>query len=97
MSNRTKLSDEQRVDWLRLIRSDNIGPRTFHDLVEYYGGVRAALTALPDLAKRGGSARSIRICSREQAEAELQAARATGIEFFATGRAGLSRAIENDR
>ena len=85
MSNRTKLSDEQRVDWLRLIRSDNIGPRTFHDLVEYYGGVRAALTALPDLAKRGGSARSIRICSREQAEAELQAARATGIEFFATG------------
>ena len=45
----------------------------------------AALTALPDLAKRGGSARSIRICSREQAEAELQAARATGIEFFATG------------
>jgi DNA processing protein len=96
LSNRTKLSDEQRVDWLRLIRSDNIGPRTFHDLVEYYGGVRAALRALPDLAKRGGSARSIRICSREQAEAELQAARATGIEFR-DWRAGLSRAIENDR
>jgi hypothetical protein len=23
----THLSDEQRIDWLRLIRSDNVGPR----------------------------------------------------------------------
>ena len=38
-----KLSDEQRLDWLRLIRSDNIGPRTFRDLVNHYGGARAAL------------------------------------------------------
>jgi DNA processing protein len=82
LSNRTKLSDEQRVDWLRLIRSDNIGPRTFHDLVEHFGGVRAALTALPNLAQRGGSARPIRICSREHADAELKAARAAGVEFF---------------
>ncbi len=85
MSNRTILSDEQRLDWLRLIRSDNIGPRTFHDLVEYYGSVGAALTALPGLARRGGSARPPRICSREQAEAEWKAARATGVEFFALG------------
>ena len=85
VEDRTKLSDEQRLDWLRLIRSDNIGPRTFHDLVEYYGSVRAALTALPGLAQRGGSARPVRICSREQAEAELKAARATGVEFFTLG------------
>jgi len=24
---RVTLSDEQRIDWLRLIRSDNVGPR----------------------------------------------------------------------
>ena len=24
-----RLTDEQRLDWLRLIRSDNVGPRTF--------------------------------------------------------------------
>ncbi len=82
LSNRTKLSDEQRLDWLRLIRSDNIGPRTFHDLVYHCGSVSAALAALPGLARRGGSARPVRICSREQAEAELKAARATGVEFF---------------
>jgi DNA processing protein len=85
LSNRTKLSDEQRLDWLRLIRSDNIGPRTFHDLVEHFGSVGAALTALPDLARRGGSAQPIRICSRAQAEAELKVAHAAGVEFLALG------------
>ena len=57
------LSEEQRLDWLRLIRSDNVGPRTFRDLVNYWGGARAALDALPDLARRGGASRSARICS----------------------------------
>jgi pimeloyl-ACP methyl ester carboxylesterase len=75
------LNDEQRLDWLRLIRSENVGPRTFHDLVKYYGGVGAALSALPGLARRGGSARGSRIFSREQAEAELQAAHAAGVEY----------------
>ena len=37
------LTDEQRIDWLRLIRSENVGPRTFRTLVNHYGGARAAL------------------------------------------------------
>ena len=88
MSNRTKLSDEQRVDWLRLIRSDNIGPRTFHDLVEHFGSVGAALAALPGLARRGGSARPIRICSREHAAEEMKVAQAAGVDFFTLGEPG---------
>jgi len=51
-----RLSDEQRLDWLQLIRSDNIGPRTFRALINHYGGARAALNAVPDLARRGGAA-----------------------------------------
>ncbi|MGB2659299.1 MAG: DNA-protecting protein DprA, partial [Pseudolabrys sp.] len=49
MEARTRVNDEERLDWLRLIRSDNVGPRTFHDLVSHYGSVRKALTALPEL------------------------------------------------
>jgi DNA processing protein len=49
------LSEVQRLDWLRLIRTENIGPRTFRDLVNDYGGTRAALEALPALARRGGA------------------------------------------
>lgn len=98
LSDRVHLSDEQRLDWLRLIRTDNIGPRgilahgacaiipgprTFRELVNHYGGARAALAALPALARRGGASAPARICSREDAAAELKTARARGIEFVA--------------
>ncbi|MGA7199702.1 MAG: DNA-protecting protein DprA, partial [Roseiarcus sp.] len=46
-----KLSDQQRFDWLRLIRSENVGPRTFRALLSNCGGARAALDALPELAR----------------------------------------------
>ncbi len=82
-----RLSDEQRLDWLRLIRSDHVGPRAFRDLINHFGGARAALEALPGLARRGGAS-GTRICSREDAERELKAARARGIEFVALGEPG---------
>ena len=85
MSDRKRLSEDERLDWLRLIRSNNVGPRTFHDLVNHCGGVRAALTALPDLGRRGGARYSPRICSHEKAAAEIETARALGIEFVALG------------
>jgi hypothetical protein len=44
----TRLTDAQRLDWLRLIRSDNIGPRTFRSLVNHFGSARAALERLTD-------------------------------------------------
>jgi len=84
LQERVKLTDEQRIDWLRLIRSDNVGPRTFRDLINHFGGARAALDALPRLARRGGAA-AARICSREQAEKEVNAARARGIDLIALG------------
>jgi predicted Rossmann fold nucleotide-binding protein DprA/Smf involved in DNA uptake len=52
----THLTDADRIDWLRLIRSDNIGPRTFRSLINHFGGARAALERLPDLARRCGAA-----------------------------------------
>jgi DNA processing protein len=79
------LTDEQRLDWLRLIRSDNVGPRTFRSLLNHYGGARAALEALPELARRGGAARVPNICSRAAAERELEAAQRMGATFVALG------------
>jgi len=84
VATRTKLTDEQRLDWLRLIRSDHVGPRTFRELVNAYGGARGALAALPGLARRGGAART-HICSVEEAQAELDACRARGIDLVALG------------
>jgi DNA processing protein len=80
-----RLTDEQRLDWLRLIRSDNIGPRTFRSLINHCGGARSALDALPELARRGGAQKPARICSRELAERELEGSRRLGIALIALG------------
>ncbi len=80
-----RLSDDQRLDWLRLIRSENVGPRTFRALVNHFGGAHAALAALPDLARRGGAERPGRICSRDEAEIEMTALRRRGISLVALG------------
>jgi DNA processing protein len=76
------LSEEERIDWLRLIRSENVGPRTFRSLTRYCGSARAALAQLPELARRGGAKASVRICSRAEAERELAAARALGVRLI---------------
>ena len=87
------LSDDQRLDWLRLIRSDNVGPRTFRALVNHYGGARRALTALPDLARRGGASGPARVCSRQEAELELAAARSLGVTLVALGEPDYPRRL----
>jgi DNA processing protein len=87
-SSTTQLSDAQRVDWLRLIRSDNVGPRTFRSLIHHFGSARAALQRLPELARRGGADRPGRICSEQDAQAELAASQRIGLRLVASGEAG---------
>lgn len=82
------LSDSQRLDWLRLIRSENVGPRTFRTLINHYGGARAAIEMLPELARRGGAQAPGRICSVQEAEREIEAARRIGASFVALGEPG---------
>jgi DNA processing protein len=84
----TQLTDEQRIDWLRLIRSDRVGPHTFRSLINHFGSARTALERLPDLARRGGAARPGRICSEEDARAELALSKRHGVSLIAPGEAG---------
>ncbi len=72
------LDDAQRLACLRLIRSENVGPVTFRELINHFGGATAAIEALPDMARRAGAKRPIRVYPRDQAEAELEAARRIG-------------------
>ena len=81
------LSAAERLDRLRLIRSENVGPTTFHHLVRYFGSASEALAALPELAKRGGRAK-IRVCPTADAERELAAVEAAGARLVAPGEAG---------
>ena len=86
--NRRVLDDETRLNWLQLIRSENVGPVTFRDLINRYGGAAGALDALPDLASRGGLKRKITICPRDVAEEEIRRADKLGLGLHAIGEAG---------
>ena len=80
-----RLTDEQRIDWLRLIRTPNIGPRTFRSLINHFGGARAALEALPSLARRGGASADVHICSCDDAEREIACGQKLGVTFVGLG------------
>ena len=79
------LSDRQRLSWLRLIRSENVGPATFRQLINVYGSAETALEALPGLAQRGGAKGSIRIASADQAEKEIEATARIGGKIVGIG------------
>ena len=80
---KTKLSDDQRLAWLRLIRSENVGPATFKRLINRYGTASNALDALPDIAARGGAAKPIRICAKDKALREIETLEALGGSLIA--------------
>jgi DNA processing protein len=88
-----QLDDTQRLACVRLIRSENIGPVTFRELINLYGGATAALAALPELSRRGGRGRPLRICPADRAEAELETARSLGAVPLFTIEPGYPAAL----
>jgi DNA processing protein len=79
------LTERQRIAWLRLIRSDNVGPATFRDLINHFGSAETALEMLPELSRRGGSTRAIRVATVAEAEKELASAHRFGARFLGIG------------
>lgn len=77
------LDDASRLACLRLIRSENVGPVTFRQLINHFGGAAAAIEALPDMSRRAGRGRTLKLCPISQAEAELEAAyKARSVPIF---------------
>lgn len=79
------LPDEEKLDWLRLIRCDGIGPISFKGLLESHGSARAVIEALPDIARRSG--RPLKLPSETGLQRELQAMATLGARFVAMGEA----------
>lgn len=71
VGNLRPLSTTERLDWLRLYRSQNVGPATFFRLLQRFGSAAEALAALPDLARQGGSRQPPRPWPLAAAEREL--------------------------
>ena len=74
------LSQEEAFARIRLLRSPNIGPVSYAQLLRRFGNAVAAVAALPDLARRGG--RPYAPAPVERIEREIAAARAAGARYL---------------
>lgn len=74
-----------RTAWLRLIRSENVGPHTFWQLLARFGSAEAALDALPELARRAGRKRPLKAGSKRDAEDEIEKTEAFGAKLVLHG------------
>lgn len=74
------LSQEEAFARIRLLRSPNIGPVGYRQLLRRFDDANAALAALPDLAARGG--RAYRAAAGQRIEAEVAQVRKAGGRYL---------------
>jgi len=74
------LSQEEAFARIRLLRSPNIGPVSYTQLLRRFGNAVAAIAALPDLASKGG--RAYRAAPVDLIEREVAAVRAAGARYL---------------
>ena len=82
------MAERPSEDWiarLRLIRSENVGPVTYFQLLARFGSAAAALEAVPQLAARGGG-RVPRLASRAMAEREFETVARFGARHLFLGQ-----------
>lgn len=77
-------NSQAQFDQLRLIRSPNIGPVSYRQLIARFGSARAALDALPDLVRRGGG-KTMVLANEALIAREFQFAQAFGARHVFIG------------
>ncbi len=87
----SELFEAERRDWLKLARTENVGPVTFDQLIQRFGTAARALEALPDLAKRGG--RRLTLASDAAVDKELADGAALGARLIASCEAVFPRPL----
>lgn len=66
------LSAQERIDWVRLARSQNVGKSTFFRLVKIFGSPKNALERVSDYAFQGGLRHQIKVCSESDVRKEIE-------------------------
>lgn len=68
------LSFSEKRDWLRLIRTDGVGPATFRQLLVTFGDAATAIAEAPGLAKARGRKKAFIVADKRAVEAEMEQA-----------------------
>lgn len=65
-------STDERVDWLCLARTQNVGKITFFRLIDIFGSVNKALENVVDFSRQGGAQRNIKLYTKNEALQEIE-------------------------
>ena len=76
------LSHEEKINWIRLSRSENVGRSTFFRLLKVFGSAKSALEKISECAIKGGLGRQIKLYSLEETEKELRASQKFGADII---------------
>jgi DNA processing protein len=77
------LPPSEKLAWLQLARTPQIGPVTFAQLIGRFGSAAEAIMALPHLARRGGG-KTFEVASRDDAAREIDALAKMGARLIAS-------------
>ena len=87
-------TDDDRLAWLRLLRSRRVGVSTFFRLMGEHGSAQASLTALPEIARAAG-VQDYAVCPEGVAIAERKAANAGGAQMICFGAENYPTALSD--
>lgn len=82
---KTDASNAEKLSWLRLARTENVGPVTFYKLLQICGTAQKALEQLPDLSRRGGRTKPLKAPSPDSIEREYESLKKIGGEIITAG------------
>ena len=87
------VSEQEKIDWIRLARSENVGKATFFRLLTLFGTAKNALEGVCEQAFYGGLGRTIKLCSVADANRELKNTHQFGAQIILYGDESYPRLL----
>jgi DNA processing protein len=87
------ISHEERLSRLRLLRSEGIGPVTFHALIKAFGSAIATVSRWPSIARRLRKATPTALSPLDDARRELELIAAYSVTLLAHDEPGYPMAL----
>lgn len=85
----------EKISWLQLARSENVGKSTFFRLIEIFNSPDKAIEHLFELSRQGGLPRKIKVCSKAEAEKEFANVNKFGAEILTFKDQNYPRLLRN--
>lgn len=89
------LSEQEKIDWIRLALSENVGPITFRNLIHYFGSAKEALSHVDEFARRGGRTKPISLASEKSVDEQLMLADDLNVQIYASCEADYPKRLKS--